>query len=108
MKEVPLDVRFVFITINHDKTIIAAALSIAAVGYVRKHSPVSELPQAVAAVLQGCSYPSGTPGKDGQATDNLVSVPPTEPSLNRCKPMFDSQGRYRNQDATKYMQNNYC
>jgi len=49
-------VKFVFLTMKDDPNLAAAALSLGAVGYVLKHSAVSELLKAVSEVLQGKSY----------------------------------------------------
>ena len=49
-------VKFVFLTMKDDPNLAAAALNLGAVGYVLKHSAVSELLKAVSAVLQGKSY----------------------------------------------------
>jgi DNA-binding NarL/FixJ family response regulator len=50
------NVKFVFLTMNQDPNLAAAALNLGAVGYVLKHSASSELLNAVAEVLQGRSY----------------------------------------------------
>ena len=49
-------VKFVFLTMKDDPNLAAAALNLGAVGYVLKHSAVSELLKAVSDVLQGKSY----------------------------------------------------
>jgi DNA-binding NarL/FixJ family response regulator len=49
-------VKFVFLTMNDDPNLAAAALNLGAVGYVLKRSAVSELSKAVSEVLQGKSY----------------------------------------------------
>jgi DNA-binding NarL/FixJ family response regulator len=49
-------VKFVFLTMNQDPNLAAAALNLGAVGYVLKHSAASELLNAVSEVLQGRSY----------------------------------------------------
>ena len=49
-------VKFVFLTMKDDPNLAAAALNLGAVGYVLKHSAVSELLKAVSEVLQGKSY----------------------------------------------------
>jgi len=49
-------VRFVFLTMKDDPNLAAAALNLGAVGYVLKHSAVSELLKAVSEVLQGKPY----------------------------------------------------
>jgi DNA-binding NarL/FixJ family response regulator len=49
-------VKFVFLTMKDDPNLAAAALNLGAVGYVLKHSAVSELWKAVSEVLQGKSY----------------------------------------------------
>jgi DNA-binding NarL/FixJ family response regulator len=49
-------VKFVFLTMKDDPNLAAAALNLGAVGYVLKHSAVSELWKAVSEVLQGNSY----------------------------------------------------
>ena len=50
------DVKFVFLTMRDDPNLAAAALELAAVGYVLKHSAASELLNAVSEVLEGRSY----------------------------------------------------
>jgi DNA-binding NarL/FixJ family response regulator len=47
---------FVFLTMNDDPNLAAAALDLGATGYVLKNAAFSELAQAVHAVLQGKSY----------------------------------------------------
>lgn len=49
-------VKFVFLTMNDDPNLAAAALNLGAVGYVLKHSAVSELLDAVSEVLQSRPY----------------------------------------------------
>jgi DNA-binding NarL/FixJ family response regulator len=49
-------VKFVFLTMKDDPNLAAAALNLGPVGYVLKHSAVSELLKAVSEVLQGKSY----------------------------------------------------
>jgi DNA-binding NarL/FixJ family response regulator len=49
-------VKFVFLTMKDDRNLAAAALNLGAVGYVLKHSAVTELLKAVSEVLQGKSY----------------------------------------------------
>lgn len=49
-------VKFVFLTMNQDPNLAAAALELGAVGYVLKHSAASELLNAVSEVLQGRAY----------------------------------------------------
>jgi DNA-binding NarL/FixJ family response regulator len=48
--------KFVFLTMKDDPNLAAAALNLGAVGYVLKHSAVSELLTAVSEVLQGRPY----------------------------------------------------
>jgi DNA-binding NarL/FixJ family response regulator len=48
--------KFVFLTMNEDPNLAAAALELGAVGYVLKHSASSELLNAVTAVLAGRSF----------------------------------------------------
>jgi DNA-binding NarL/FixJ family response regulator len=48
--------KFVFLTMKDDPNLAAAALNLGAVGYVLKHSAVSELLKAVSEVLQGKPY----------------------------------------------------
>jgi len=48
--------KFVFLTMNDDPNLAAAALKLGAVGYVLKHTAASELLKAVSEVLQGRSY----------------------------------------------------
>lgn len=56
LKSVLPGVKFVFLTMNDDPNLAAAALNLGAVGYVLKHSAVSELLEAVSEVLQSRSY----------------------------------------------------
>lgn len=49
-------VKFVFLTMNDDPNLAAAALNLGPVGYVLKHSAVSELLEAVSEVLQSRPY----------------------------------------------------
>lgn len=49
-------IRFVFLTMMNDPNVAAAALSLAPVGYILKHSVVSELKTAMTEVLQGRSF----------------------------------------------------
>lgn len=49
-------VKFVFLTMNDDPNLAAAALKLGSVGYVLKQSAVSELLQAVSEVLQSRPY----------------------------------------------------
>jgi DNA-binding NarL/FixJ family response regulator len=49
-------VKFVFLTMKDDPNLAAATLNLGAVGYVLKHSAVTELLKAVSEVLQGKSY----------------------------------------------------
>jgi DNA-binding NarL/FixJ family response regulator len=48
--------KFVFLTMNDDANLAAAALKLGTVGYVLKHTAASELLKAVSEVLQGRSY----------------------------------------------------
>jgi DNA-binding NarL/FixJ family response regulator len=50
------NVKLVFLTMNDDPNLAAAALNLGAVGYVLKHAAASELLKAVSEVLQGRSY----------------------------------------------------
>jgi DNA-binding NarL/FixJ family response regulator len=50
------DTKFVFLTMQDDSNLAAAALRLGAVGYVLKHSAASELRTAITAVLEGKSY----------------------------------------------------
>jgi len=50
------DVKFVFLTMNDDPNVAAAALNLGAVGYVLKHAATSELLKALSEVLQGRAY----------------------------------------------------
>ena len=50
------DVKLVFLTMQDNSNLAAAALRLGAVGYVLKHSAASELMMAISAVLQGKSY----------------------------------------------------
>jgi DNA-binding NarL/FixJ family response regulator len=56
LKALMPSVKFVFLTMKDDPNLAAAALNLGAVGYVLKHSAVSELWKAVSEVLQGKSY----------------------------------------------------
>jgi len=49
-------VKLVFLTMNDDPNLAAAALNLGAVGYVLKHAAASELLTAVSEVLQGRAY----------------------------------------------------
>lgn len=48
--------KFVFLTMNDDPNLAAAALNLGPVGFVLKHAAASELLKAVSEVLQGKSY----------------------------------------------------
>lgn len=50
------NVKLVFLTMQDNSNLAAAALSLGAVGYVLKHSAASELMTAISAVLEGKSY----------------------------------------------------
>jgi len=50
------EAKFVFLTMNDDPNLAAAALNLGAVGYVLKHAAASELLKAVSEVLQGRAY----------------------------------------------------
>ena len=50
------DTKFVFLTMQDDPNLAAAALRLGAVGYVLKHSAASELRTAITAVMEGKSY----------------------------------------------------
>jgi DNA-binding NarL/FixJ family response regulator len=50
------NVKLVFLTMNDDPNLAAAALNLGAVGYVLKQAAASELLKAVSEVLQGRSY----------------------------------------------------
>ena len=56
LKPVLPKVKFVFLTMNQDPNLAAAALDFGAVGYVLKHAAVAELLNAVSEVLQGRPY----------------------------------------------------
>jgi DNA-binding NarL/FixJ family response regulator len=56
LKAVLPDVKLVFLTMQDDPNLAAAALGLGAVGFVLKHSAASELEAAISAVLQGKSY----------------------------------------------------
>lgn len=56
LKSILPSVKFVFLTMNVDPNLAAAALTLGPVGYVLKHSAVSELLEAVAEVLQSRPY----------------------------------------------------
>lgn len=48
--------KFIFLTMNNDQNLAAAALKLGPVGYVLKHSAASELQKAISEVLQGKPY----------------------------------------------------
>lgn len=50
------EAKLVFLTMNDDPNLAAAALNLGAVGYVLKHAAASELLKAVSEVLQGRAY----------------------------------------------------
>jgi DNA-binding NarL/FixJ family response regulator len=50
------NMRFVFLTMKDDPNLAAAALNLGPVGYVLKHTAVSELLKAITEVLQGRAY----------------------------------------------------
>lgn len=50
------NVKLVFLTMQDNSNLAAAALRLGAVGYVLKHSAASELMMAISAVLEGKSY----------------------------------------------------
>ena len=56
LKESVPGTKFVFLTMQDDANLAAAALDLGAVGYVLKHAATSELLTAVSEVLQGRSY----------------------------------------------------
>ncbi len=56
LKESLPGTKFVFLTMQDDANLAAAALDLGAVGYVLKHAATSELLKAVSEVLQGRSY----------------------------------------------------
>ena len=56
LKESIPGTKFVFLTMQDDPNLAAAALDLGAVGYVLKHAATSELLKAVSEVLQGRSY----------------------------------------------------
>jgi DNA-binding NarL/FixJ family response regulator len=56
LKESVPGTKFVFLTMQDDVNLAAAALELGAVGYVLKHAATSELLTAVSEVLQGRSY----------------------------------------------------
>jgi DNA-binding NarL/FixJ family response regulator len=56
LKESVPGTKFVFLTMQDDVNLAAAALDLGAVGYVLKHAATSELLTAVSEVLQGRSY----------------------------------------------------
>lgn len=56
LKEFLPTVKFVFLTMNDDPNLAAAALNLGEVGYVLKHAASSELLEAVSEVLAGRSY----------------------------------------------------
>lgn len=56
LKTVLPDIKLVFLTMQDDPNLAAAALGLGAVGFVLKHSAASELEAAISAVLQGKSY----------------------------------------------------
>jgi DNA-binding NarL/FixJ family response regulator len=50
------DIKFVFLTMQHDPNLAAAALELAPIGFVLKHSPGKELLTAIEQVWLGKSY----------------------------------------------------
>lgn len=56
LKVLQPSVKFVFLTMQDDPNLAAAALNLGPIGFVLKHSAVSELLGAVSEVLQGRSY----------------------------------------------------
>lgn len=56
LKSLLPNTKFVFLTMNNDPNLAAAALKLAPVGYVLKHSAASELRQAISEVLQDRPY----------------------------------------------------
>ena len=56
LKSVLPAAKLVFLTMNDDPNLAAAALNLGAVGYVLKHAAASELLKAVSEVLQGRAY----------------------------------------------------
>lgn len=50
------DTKFVFLTMNNDPNLAAAALRLGPIGYVLKHSAAAELQHAISEVLQDRSY----------------------------------------------------
>jgi DNA-binding NarL/FixJ family response regulator len=50
------NVKFVFLTMNDDPNLAAAALNLGAVGYVLKHTAASELVKAISEALEGRPY----------------------------------------------------
>jgi DNA-binding NarL/FixJ family response regulator len=56
LKPVLPNTKLVFLTMNTDPNMAAAALALGPIGYVLKHSAASELLRAVSEVLQGRSY----------------------------------------------------
>lgn len=48
--------KFVFLTMNDDPNLAAAALALGAVGYVLKHTAASELVKAISEVMEGRPY----------------------------------------------------
>jgi DNA-binding NarL/FixJ family response regulator len=56
LKESLPNAKLVFLTMNDDRNLAAAALNLGAVGYVLKHAANSELLEAVSEVLQGRPY----------------------------------------------------
>jgi DNA-binding NarL/FixJ family response regulator len=56
LKSVLPNTKFVFLTMNNDADLAWAALKLGSIGYVLKHSAVSELQQAISEVLQDRPY----------------------------------------------------
>jgi len=68
LKEFVPGTKFVFLTMQDDANIAAAALDLGVVGYVLKHAATSELLKAVSEVLQGRSYVTPKLRSDDWAT----------------------------------------
>ena len=66
--------KFVFLTMQDDANLAAAALDLGAVGYVLKHAASSELLKAVSEVLQGRSYVTLKLRSDNFATQARVTI----------------------------------
>jgi DNA-binding NarL/FixJ family response regulator len=73
--------KIVFVTVHTDLSYVVAAVRAGANGYVLKGSAVSELREAISAVLQGKRYV--TPLLEGPALDAMLQAPEHKSPLTR-------------------------